>query len=813
MKILSTLLFDVCFQVKPLKWQRVLEDSRIMISICQKMLLMLQDKLNKENCIAIYLFVRRVLTLVRKSGLLFTCLYLKQCSSSLQTAYAGIKRQHERLPVPVSLNRSGYPRIIPPFHRKQILRKDEKADQLVQLYLSFFTLNKIIRLAKKVSYANTFKSIVEPTDLDAASIWCGELRDKLPTLVHRYLPWVSTIPLNQGMSWVPTWKSLPTHRRVNELFSEILQKYDIASRRPISIFPALLFEMNAFSFLLERIHLSEDHFSSGCLWPVYTRYALDSRSTQITNWCLTEFEKVTGPQLPTYHQLKEPPICGRLGQSVEGGGKRRIFAIGNYINQRLLKPVHDWLMEVLRRLSTDGTFYQERPLLNLIGEQHCFSFDLKSATDRWPLQIMFEVMQVLFDRSFASSVRSALALNIFEVPFVKPRKGAPSVVSFVCGQPLGYYSSWPLFALSHHFLVWWCAEQVYPGIRFDRYGILGDDVVIADREVANIYAQTLARINVGISYQKSLISDTGGAEFAKRLRIRNMTKDISPVSARAFLSFFNPYGLLAIGLKYNCQRFSTLARIGGAGYKQLAKIDTVRNKRISRLWSMQMKALLGHGQLELWLGRGRPLNPYLKWILKEKILNEMKPKDLRLTPEELYVAPKVGDFQEYSTLRGWVKQWTTYVRWYYVIAMDPATKLDELFDGPVCATDWKAGRKEETLVRFGLLWKLYDMVTQLGLDYRLPILSSGRPPEQSGCWLFGGIAGDSFLVSSFGLVQPKAGKGIVLPGVELNPSQKVDPRQTLIHYKTLGVPDRRSVLDFSRPVRPTNRLPIGEYPA
>lgn len=51
-------------------------------------------------------------------------------------------------------------------------------------------------------------------------------------------------------------------------------------------------------------------------------------------------------------------MMGRLGQSIEGGGKRRIFAIGNYVNQRLLKPVHDWLMSVLRHLPMDGTFNQ-----------------------------------------------------------------------------------------------------------------------------------------------------------------------------------------------------------------------------------------------------------------------------------------------------------------------------------------------------------------------------------------------------------------------------------------------------------------------
>lgn len=797
MPFLSTRLFDKCFRLRPIKWQRVLEDSQTMKSLLTKGLLLVSDKLSKENCIAIYLFSKSVLRLVRFSGLLGTALYLKQCSASLQTAYAGIKRSPELLPVPVSLNRSGYPRIIPAFHRMKIARKDERSDELVQMYLTFFTLNRIVKMAKRVSYIGTFKSIVEPTDLGAAFYWCGKLRDRLSVLVDRYLPFVSTIPLYQGMSWEPTWKSLPTHRRVNSLFKEVLAEKRLPPR-VVSCFPALLFEMNAFSFLMERVHVSSGHWSQGVLWPEVTRYARDPANKNLTNWCLSEFERVTGPQLPSYHELGEPPICGRLGQSIEGGGKRRIFAIGNYVNQRLLKPVHDWLMEVLSRLSTDGTFNQEQPLDRLVGERHCFSYDLKAATDRWPLQILFEVMQCLFDRSFASSVRSALALNLFEVPFVKR---ANSTVSFVCGQPLGYYSSWPLFALSHHFLVWWCADQVYPGKRFNKYAILGDDVVIADREVATVYAETLAKLNVGISYQKSLISDTGCAEFAKRLRVRDLRKDISPISIRALLTFYNPFGLLALGLRYNCRRFSTLARIGGSGYKQLARIDHQKNKRTSRLSAMQTKALLGRGCMELWLGRGRPLNPYLRFVIKAKILARLRPKELKVTPSELFVTPKVEDFQEYTNLRSWVKQWTRYCRWYYITAMDPEAKLDILFEGPECTTSWCADRKDESLIRFGILWEVYDLVLQMGLDFMVPILESGPPPEQLGGWTLGGISGSQFLVRSRGIIQPRAGSGIVLPGITLGLT-RTDPRLTLIHYKTLGVSDRQSVLDFDRPKRP-----------
>lgn len=61
----------------------------------------------------------------------------------------------------------------------------------------------------------------------------------------------------------------------------------------------------------------------------------------------------------------------------------------------------------------------------------------------------------------------------------------------MAGQPLGYHASWPLFALSHHVLIWWCAEQVYPGQTFQRYEVLGDDVLITDREVASVYEKAL----------------------------------------------------------------------------------------------------------------------------------------------------------------------------------------------------------------------------------------------------------------------------------------------------------------------------------
>lgn len=74
---------------------------------------------------------------------------------------------------------------------------------------------------------------------------------------------------------------------------------------------------------------------------------------------------------------------------------------------------------------------------------------------------------------------------------------------------------------------------MHPGVYFDRYAVLGDDVVIADEEVAKVYEQGLKELGLSIYYHKSLISHSGSAEFAKRFRIRGLTKDVSPVSIRA----------------------------------------------------------------------------------------------------------------------------------------------------------------------------------------------------------------------------------------------------------------------------------------
>ena len=50
----------------------------------------------------------------------------------------------------------------------------------------------------------------------------------------------------------------------------------------------------------------------------------------------------------------------RLSAIADYEGKTRVIAIGDYLSQIYLKPVHDRLMRMLRRIPADLTFNQDK---------------------------------------------------------------------------------------------------------------------------------------------------------------------------------------------------------------------------------------------------------------------------------------------------------------------------------------------------------------------------------------------------------------------------------------------------------------------
>uniref|UniRef100_M1A7V5 Uncharacterized mitochondrial protein n=1 Tax=Solanum tuberosum TaxID=4113 RepID=M1A7V5_SOLTU len=98
------------------------------------------------------------------------------------------------------------------------------------------------------------------------------------------------------------------------------------------------------------------------------------------------------------------------------------------------------------------------------------------------------------------------------------------------------------------------------------YALLGDDILITDKKVANQYSRLLDRLSVTISFAKSIVSINGTIDFAKRFRIRDMQKDISPISLKALTSRRMTVGLCQLSSRYSIE-ISTLKRLAGAGYK------------------------------------------------------------------------------------------------------------------------------------------------------------------------------------------------------------------------------------------------------
>lgn len=167
-------------------------------------------------------------------------------------------------------------------------------------------------------------------------------------------------------------------------------------------------------------------------------------------------------------------------------------------------------MSVLRLIPMDG----RSVTTGLKGRSSLFSFDFSSATDRFPLAVQGLIIEAKFNRLTAFAwVACGLGTNVFSCQTSRDsrRLGTHScrLIRFATGQPLGFLSSWPLFALCHHFIVWYCAEKVYPNRVFKRYALLGDDIVIGDPSVAEVYRSVIDQLGVKISLPKSLISDSG----------------------------------------------------------------------------------------------------------------------------------------------------------------------------------------------------------------------------------------------------------------------------------------------------------------
>jgi hypothetical protein len=300
-----------------------------------------------------------------------------------------------------------------------------------------------------------------------------------------------------------------------------------------------------------------------------------------TNSDTPETEVLVNSQLPT----------GKLGLKVEAAGKIRVFAMIDPWSQWVLYPFHKGIFRILSKYpQIDGTFDQLRPLKRASSYAFdkgygLFSMDLSSATDRLPIAIQTPLISAVFgfDKEEGDAWASVLVDRAYDLPKNASKYMAapiPSAVKYLTGQPMGGYSSWPMLALTHHFIVQvaaWTTGVTSKDSIFKGYAVLGDDIVIYNSKVAKAYHSLILSLGVECNLSKSIISPKGlGIEFAKRIFLKGI--DISPAPLKEFYSAMGSINaLVEYGRKYHMTK-SQLLKVAGFGYKVIASCNKPWNK-------------------------------------------------------------------------------------------------------------------------------------------------------------------------------------------------------------------------------------------
>jgi len=231
-------------------------------------------------------------------------------------------------------------------------------------------------------------------------------------------------------------------------------------------------------------------------------------------------------------KLNQSPFSARLHLICEGGGKTRAVCIPDIWTQSVLKPIHQYLMNVLRRMPCDGTF--SHPALaervKAFTKHHSlFCYDLTTATDRFPLFIQKRILRPLLGEITEGW---ADLISDRDIRFKK------EYIRYSVGQPMGMLTSWAAFTISHHIIINYCKKDNNINnnkINKSFYAVIGDDMVLHGEKAALRYRQVMSSIGVGISESKTLVpsNKSNTAEIAKRY-FRNGS-DISPIPPRVLL--------------------------------------------------------------------------------------------------------------------------------------------------------------------------------------------------------------------------------------------------------------------------------------
>lgn len=136
---------------------------------------------------------------------------------------------------------------------------------------------------------------------------------------------------------------------------------------------------------------------------------------------------------------KDSGIFRKLSYFADKESKTRVIAIGDYFSQTVLKRLHDFLYNALKKIPQDCTFNQGSFKEKLKGCEIYYSCDLTAATDRFPITLITLFLSAQLPTSYAKAWEDIMVGYPFS--FTKRDKNKVQSVSYSVGNPMGFYSS------------------------------------------------------------------------------------------------------------------------------------------------------------------------------------------------------------------------------------------------------------------------------------------------------------------------------------------------------------------------------------
>lgn len=164
--------------------------------------------------------------------------------------------------------------------------------------------------------------------------------------------------------------------------------------------------------------------------------------------------------------------------------KSRVIAVLDNWSQVSLRPIHYMIERNLTRYRHDFTHDHMKGIKYLLNKKGVLSsVDLSSATDTIPAKLSLFILRrmIKFCVTNPNKIIKAVENLLINRDFYYRSSNKLKSVRYKTGQPMGAYSSFPLLAITNHFLAL-LSYRIVSGCRPDKmklvYSIVGDDIVL-----------------------------------------------------------------------------------------------------------------------------------------------------------------------------------------------------------------------------------------------------------------------------------------------------------------------------------------------